>query len=248
MIRSIRKGLLALFAMASIAVVPTACQTGGIGDPCAPEDEYDPEFAGFNLGQEYIESRSFQCATRICLVNHFQGRVSCPLGQAESTLRDCTGPDGPRKDLCKDGEECVEASNENSAKRYVCHVPGSCQSAYDKPSQNEGKACCVPGSDKPISVPVCGQCDDESRRSAQEAVYCSCRCGVAEGEPDEPDFPFCSCPNGFTCSQIRPKLDFGDERLNGKYCIKDGSEFHSGSSCGVVSGNNQAPCNGVGTL
>ncbi|HEY3237860.1 MAG TPA: hypothetical protein VGJ84_24285, partial [Polyangiaceae bacterium] len=25
-------------------------------------------------------SRSFQCETRVCLVNHFQGRVSCPYG------------------------------------------------------------------------------------------------------------------------------------------------------------------------
>ncbi|HYQ15395.1 MAG TPA: hypothetical protein VEQ58_06555, partial [Polyangiaceae bacterium] len=28
-----------------------------------------------------VESRSFQCETRLCLVNHFQGRVSCPFGQ-----------------------------------------------------------------------------------------------------------------------------------------------------------------------
>jgi hypothetical protein len=27
-----------------------------------------------------LESRSFQCETRLCLVNHFQGRVSCPYG------------------------------------------------------------------------------------------------------------------------------------------------------------------------
>lgn len=250
MMPSIPMGLLALVAFSSIAVVPLACQSGGVGDPCAPEDEYDPEFAGFNLGQEYIESRSFQCSTRICLVNHVQGRVSCPLGQPESRVRDCTGPNGPREEVCDAarGERCVESTSEGSAKRYVCHVPGACQSADAKPSQNEGKDCCIPGTDKPVTVPVCGQCDSESRRSAAEAVYCSCRCGVADGEPDEPNFPFCACPDGFTCSQIRPKLGFGDERLNGKYCIKEGSEYVHGASCGVVAGNHEFPCNGVGAL
>src|ERR1700741_4187664 len=81
MTRSILCGLLAILSVGAIGVLPLACSSGGVGDPCVPEDEYDPTFAGFDIKQENIESRSFQCATRICLVNHFQGRVSCPLGQ-----------------------------------------------------------------------------------------------------------------------------------------------------------------------
>lgn len=53
----------------------------GIGDPCVPEDEYDPKFSGFAVTEVSTESRSFQCQSRLCLVNHFQGRVSCPYGQ-----------------------------------------------------------------------------------------------------------------------------------------------------------------------
>ena len=90
MTRSILSGLLAVVSVTAIAALPAACSSGGIGDPCTPEDEYRPDFAGFTLTQENIESRSFQCDSRICLVNFFQGRVSCPLGQ--QALQACAGP------------------------------------------------------------------------------------------------------------------------------------------------------------
>jgi hypothetical protein len=38
-----------------------------------------------------VESRSFQCETRVCLVNHFQGRVSCPYGQTAEQAANGTG-------------------------------------------------------------------------------------------------------------------------------------------------------------
>jgi hypothetical protein len=62
------------------------CQPGGVGDPCTPEDEYQQRFNGFQVTETNVESRSFQCETRLCLVNHFQGRVSCRLGQAAPPL------------------------------------------------------------------------------------------------------------------------------------------------------------------
>jgi hypothetical protein len=62
------------------------CQPGGVGDPCVPEDEYQRDFSGFSVEEVNVESRSFQCETRICLVNHFQGRVSCPYGNNASTI------------------------------------------------------------------------------------------------------------------------------------------------------------------
>jgi len=81
---------------ACMAVV--GCQSGGVGDPCVPEDEYQRYFSGYEVGEVNIETRSFQCETRICLVNHFQGRASCPYGQPSSG-------GGPTR----------------------CHVPGSTQ-------------------------------------------------------------------------------------------------------------------------
>lgn len=62
------------------------CTPGGVGEPCIPEDEHQTAFAGFDEAEVYVESRSLECATRVCLVNHFRGRVSCPYGQEASAL------------------------------------------------------------------------------------------------------------------------------------------------------------------
>jgi hypothetical protein len=292
MIRSFRSGLLGL-VVAALGVIPAACQSGGIGDPCTPEDEQNAQFPGFNLSEAYIESSSFQCATRICLSNHFQGRVSCPLGQPDT--KNCSGPGGAHDELCDAtrGEKCVESSTSlpscdptlagacassggicdpalkscvcaagatppagfacvpqgkvSVLKRFVCHVPGACQTPDGGEQANAGKACCLPGTDTPVEASVCGQCAAASKRDAAEAVYCSCRCGVADGDPPEPDFNFCACPGGFTCSQIRSDLDLGDRELTGKYCIKEGTAFGSSgdSSCGLVAGAIGPTCAGL---
>ncbi|MFO7180519.1 MAG: hypothetical protein DIU78_017600 [Pseudomonadota bacterium] len=77
------------FALRSLAKISAAallalgCQSGGVGDPCIPEDEYQANFSGFAVHEINTESKSFQCETRICLANHFRGRVSCPYGQTE---------------------------------------------------------------------------------------------------------------------------------------------------------------------
>lgn len=68
--------------LAGVAVVP-GCDADGVGDPCIPEDEYSDTFSGFAVTEVNTESRSFQCRSRMCLVNHFQGRVSCPYGQSD---------------------------------------------------------------------------------------------------------------------------------------------------------------------
>src|ERR1700684_4367926 len=60
------------------------CSQTGVGDPCVPEQEYDPTFLGFSAGEVNVESKSFDCETRLCLANHFQGRVTCPYGQTKA--------------------------------------------------------------------------------------------------------------------------------------------------------------------
>ncbi len=71
------------------------CDPGGVGDPCIPEDEYRQQVPGYAVTEVNVESRSFQCETRVCLVNHFQGRVSCPYGQTESQAAACQEPGAP---------------------------------------------------------------------------------------------------------------------------------------------------------
>ncbi len=304
MTRSILAGLLGLFSIAAVGALPLACQSGGIGDPCIPEDEYSADFAGFKVTEENIESRSFQCSTRICLVNHFQGRVTCPLGQAAPTVCDPTDLKNPGQDkgnCAAAGEMCVEAavfadacvpgektcpagtacdetrkvcacisggvgkegyhcllSNPSDAKSvsvfksFVCHKPGDCQAAGADPKADVTKKCCVPGTDTPTTTSVCGQCagttSAKSTRSAEQSVYCSCRCGVADGAADpEANFNFCECPTGFSCSQVRPDVGIGDPLLAGKYCVKEGTEYKGNkvTECGHVDGFKDSTCEGT---
>lgn len=83
------------FAMAvGASFVGGSCGPAGVGDPCVPEEEFLTDFPGFNESEVNVESRSFQCLTRVCLVNHFRGRVSCPYGQTEAQGIKCSSDPG----------------------------------------------------------------------------------------------------------------------------------------------------------
>ncbi|HRI70568.1 MAG TPA: hypothetical protein PK156_40330, partial [Polyangium sp.] len=60
MTRSILSGMLGLISVLAVGALPLACQSGGVGDPCVPEDEYSSDCAGFKVTGENIESRAFQ--------------------------------------------------------------------------------------------------------------------------------------------------------------------------------------------
>jgi len=77
----------------TIAIVAAACKTGDLGVPCIPEEEYLTDFSGFSEGEVTTESRSYQCESRLCLVNHFRGRATCPYGQKADGSGNCTVPD-----------------------------------------------------------------------------------------------------------------------------------------------------------
>jgi hypothetical protein len=68
-------------------------RSGAVGDTCIPGLEKDQEFSGFGPAEVAVELGSRQCASGVCLVNHFQGRVSCPYGQADATQPYCTVPE-----------------------------------------------------------------------------------------------------------------------------------------------------------
>jgi hypothetical protein len=312
MTRSILYGVLALTSVVAVGTIPVACQSGGVGDPCTPEEEYQSNFAGFAANQNFIESSSFDCSTRLCLVNYFQGRVSCPLGQvvaaAGSTtqagsIQYCTGPgdqscvasqvptDPNNKPVCTQAENYGPACKQNSdclspttcdltlgictcdptgvvyptqingvteyycdnydpvtnktaaaytLKTYVCHTRqtaagNDCQQEYLTGKQtNAGKQCCVPGTDTPVSVTVCPQCS--GTRSAQNAVYCSCRC-LGPTDTVDTNFNYCTCPSGFTCTELRSNIGLGDPELAGSYCIMTGTAYdpsQTGSECGAA--------------
>ncbi len=81
-----------ILATIALGFAAFGCESGGVGDPCIPEDEYQKTFAGYGIEEVNIESRSFQCETRLCLVNHFEGRVSCPYGQPDRSENATTPP------------------------------------------------------------------------------------------------------------------------------------------------------------
>jgi len=156
-------GLFGLFGVGLIGALPLACSGGGVGDPCIPEDEYDPQFAGFKVSLDNIESRSFQCQTRICLAYKFQGRVSCPLGQPQVDSRICTG-------RASDGG--LGPGGGNFTKISFVNSGGTMSDAVDCPS---GEDCvetaaiaqdCDPGAN-PSTCPPGSTCDPKGK-------FCRC--------------------------------------------------------------------------
>jgi hypothetical protein len=161
------------------------CDPGGVGDPCIPEDEYRQQVPGYAVTEVNVESRSFQCETRVCLVNHFQGRVSCPYGQTETQAAACEN----------------QAAACTSATGLGCRVPGT-----NGENTNDR-----------IKVAVAPQL---LARTADDAVYCSCRC---DG-PDE-NARYCECPSGYACVELVEDLQLGAGQLAGSYCIKEGTRY-----------------------
>jgi hypothetical protein len=166
----------------ALGVLAVGCQSGGIGDPCTPEDEYQQFFSGYEVTEVNIESKSFQCETRLCLVNHFQGRVSCPYGQTDAEGKGM----GTRPES------------------QLCHIPGT--------------------SDAMTRIQVAVNKQFTGRR-ATDSVYCSCRCAGADSNAR-----YCKCPTGFQCAKLLEAIDrLGSKELAGSYCIKNGTEYNSGS-------------------
>ena len=181
------------------------CETGGVGDPCVPEDEYVATFSGYKESEVNVESRSFQCETRVCLVNHFRGRVSCPYGQTEA--------DTPKFDA--NGQQ---TSGLAPSDPKVCRIPGTIGAdLFDaitvpvEPQLLQRTAAATP-SRSPQGVKV------------HDSVYCSCRCANAEGGTDD-GAQYCECPSGFSCTKLIDDLGFGQAQLAGSYCIREGTGF-----------------------
>ena len=257
-----------------------------IGAPCTIyEDEGGTTFAGYKVTQDIIASESSECHPRVCLVNHFQGRVGCPLGQdvpvscagptdgsckgeqiclageKAGPLCDSTAADGGGSQCasgecnqgrdtcacttdaqCPDGAACDPHARQCA--HFVCHEPGACQLSDATDAQNQGKSCCGVLTFAPVTVAVCGKCEQGSGRSAKEAAYCSCRCGPADGEPAD-DFNYCACPEGFECTQIHPDVGLGAPGPASKYCIKQGTAYTDQSQCGTVNGHFDPSCAGT---
>ena len=193
--------LFAVLATAFGLVLCTSvgCSQTGVGDPCTPEQEYNADFNGFDEKEVNVESKSFQCQTRLCLVNHYRGRTSCPFGQNSEGQ----APSG--KDVCK--------------------IPGTNDLIVGRPEDTKKKK------------QVCSECTD---RTADKAVYCSCRCANLKGETND-GANYCTCPDGFVCEQLVTSIGAGDTGLTGAYCIKTGTKYDTANACAATKDPN-TPC------
>ena len=206
-----------------------ACKDEGVGDPCTPEQEYDPSFLGFNEKEVNVESKSFQCRTRICLVNHFRGRTSCPYGQSS---------DG----IAPAGSPTRKSELDKQPLRGPCRVPATGFSGSEEAPVAADPINGLTNAGDPLSFRdqrkkklVERQCVD---RAADKAVYCSCRCADING--DQPSGQtFCKCPDGFACSPLVTSIGKGNEGLTGSYCIKNATEYKADTAC------NQGDCDPV---
>jgi hypothetical protein len=63
-----------------------------VGEPCVVADESEPTFSGFSRREVNIEDGGSCGSKGACLVHDFQGRATCPSGQAEEGV--CSTTDG----------------------------------------------------------------------------------------------------------------------------------------------------------
>ncbi|AKU99975.1 hypothetical protein AKJ09_06639 [Labilithrix luteola] len=195
-----RTFVIAILLGSGLLAASPGCSEQGVGDPCTPEQEYDATFNGFDEKEVNVESKSFQCRTRVCLVNHFRGRVSCPYGQ--------------------------NAKGDAPTGAAACSVPGT-DTKITGPLDPQGNP-----KDPIKASAVPAQCVD---RTADKAVYCSCRCADINGNKPG-DQTFCDCPDGFACTPLVTSIGQGNEGLTGSYCIKTGTQYDVNTAC------NQGEC------
>jgi hypothetical protein len=218
-----RSILLTLAFVAAVAVLSaTGCNSTGVGDPCTPEGEYATYFLGFHVTEVNIESKSYQCQTRLCLANHFQGRVTCPYGQnsdASGAYALATGT--PSSNTV--GTPCKTPIGQN-----VDGIDPAYGNMLASPCTPAEASAAASGVEKTCGAAVLPNCTD---RTASNAVYCSCRCMDSDGNKPS-DQVFCDCPTGFTCTQLRSASNTGgDEGLTGGFCIKNGTQYDTNKGC-----------------
>jgi hypothetical protein len=173
----------------------------GIGAPCVPNDESGPTFQAFSVLGVSLAKGVVACATGACLVNHFQGRVTCPYGQTEPGM----GPKGPN------GSPAAAESSQNG-----CKTPGASLSPVTATNMSVAG---FPAGAVPAQITGTGAGD----RTANKTVYCSCRCANPEGKTDD-GASYCTCPGGFSCTQLVTAIG-ADDDMAGAYCVLAGTTY-----------------------
>lgn len=205
-----------MFAVGGACSGDTSMNTGDVpvGTACIPTEELSQTFAGFDAGSVNVESGAKACAPGVCLVTYFRGRVTCPYGQAPSSMTDpSTGMPTVDPNLPADDH---------------CFVPGAPQDAAHRVQ--------VPVAPQLVNRPpdTAVYCSCRCAGSNPNAKYCTCPAGYeckdlidSGGEPFQGSY--CLKPettvgdvgalnNGPSCStsNVQPRpVGCGDKHPNG---------------------------------
>ena len=205
------RSILAVFAVAVfLAVIEgTGCQATGVGDPCTPEQEYHTSFAGFDEKEVNVESKSFQCQTRLCLVNHFRGRVSCAYGQ-NGRQRDC--------------ERRAVFDHDARSARRPCSVPGDPSLLIDPTKDDNGNPI--------VPAPKAGHSVPPSAPTARPTRPSTARAAAPTSTARRTTAPTtASARTAYACTQLVTSIGAGDTGLTGAYCIKNNTAYDSNAAC-----------------
>jgi hypothetical protein len=166
-----------------------------VGRPCLPASELSAEFRGYTLGSVALE-RAGECDAGVCLVNRFQGRVSCPYGTpgSDSVLRArCYTPpragaqraevnppvlpqliERPAADAVQCSCRCAESDGRRTAGQTYCECPAgsACEPVFESLglTGSEAGSYCVRGPAFNADAPRT-PCDLESMSCGSPSPY-----------------------------------------------------------------------------
>ncbi|MBV9948606.1 MAG: hypothetical protein JOZ69_17290 [Myxococcales bacterium] len=175
-------GATAVLACATPAPAGTfsgASDPSRVGAACTPSPESSPTFAGFDFHIVVLDEGNPACGSDVCLVNHFQGRTTCPYGQ--------------------------DANGSSPVGVPACTVPGT--NTAVRPAAAAGslgnavQPQCVRRRPK-VSVYCTCRCANGAGKTDDGAAYCSCPSGYSCApvvpllQPGEPRAGGYCLPNG----------------------------------------------------
>jgi hypothetical protein len=140
-----------------------------LGAVCVPPEEDSPDFSGSSAESVGV-SEVAACASGTCLVDHFQGRVTCPAGQGASGH----GPDGGPG--CKVPGTCeavtVQVSPQCSGRTAADAVYCSCRCANSAGKTDDGASYCTCASTMKCAQVIAGLGSADSSVDRLAGAYC----------------------------------------------------------------------------
>ena len=112
---NVSKSIVRTLTLLALASTLFACGNDGVGEPCIPETI--PE-GGFKGNENYVESSSVQCRSRICIVNQLEGEPAdlCARNGASPAPGCANAKDDP---TCRDHEDSLNCSGVDPVQEHV---------------------------------------------------------------------------------------------------------------------------------